>query len=279
MTERDPALGALVEALREVHAKKQQLLVVTGAGVSLASGIPTFRGTDPDAVWKRDVTELGTYEYFREDPAGSWGWYLTRFAGLAKAKPNAGHHALVALERWQLAGGGDYLLVTQNIDTLHEDAGSRAMIKVHGSSDRFRCARVGCVDGAPSGSIPRRDVDLGPFLENPVEANVPKCKRCGDYLRMHVLWFDEYYHAHEGYRFLDAERAAKRTASLVLFAGTSFSVGVTDMITRAASFREVPIFNLDPTPRTTHPAITNVPMASELALPAVCEALGVAQPS
>src|SRR4051794_24017544 len=89
-------------------------LVVTGAGVSLASGIPTFRGTDVGAIWKKDVTELGTRAYFEEDPAGSWSWYLARFDAAVGAVPNPAHQALVALERWQRGRGGRFLLVTQN---------------------------------------------------------------------------------------------------------------------------------------------------------------------
>ena len=82
---------------------KGGLLVVTGAGVSVASGIPTFRGNDPGAIWKRDVTELGTRRYFEEDPVGSWRWYLQRFDRVADARPNAAHEAIVDLERQKLA--------------------------------------------------------------------------------------------------------------------------------------------------------------------------------
>ena len=82
---------ALVKALQA--ARESSIVVTTGAGISLASGIPTFRGQDPGAVWKRDVTELGTFRYFREDPAGSWRWYLSRFArvGSPPALPAADH--------------------------------------------------------------------------------------------------------------------------------------------------------------------------------------------
>src|SRR5258707_15495786 len=104
-----------VERLAEAIVGAEGLvLVVTGAGISLASGIPTFRGSDPDAVWARDVTELGTNRYFLEDPAGSWSWYLKRFGRLGQFVPNAAHHALAALERRQVAHGGELLVITQN---------------------------------------------------------------------------------------------------------------------------------------------------------------------
>src|SRR5690349_18291587 len=124
----------LAEALRRVGTGL--VVAVTGAGVSAASGLPTFRGTDPGAIWSRDVTEVGTFRYFQRDPVAWWRWFADRFSGLTAARPNAGHRALAALERWQAGepGGasgsgnpgrqrGDFLLITQNIDSLHEDAG------------------------------------------------------------------------------------------------------------------------------------------------------------
>ena len=125
------------------------LLVVTGAGISVASGIPTFRGTDPGAIWKHDVTTMGTNEFFEQDPVESWRWYLTRFAKVFDARPTPAHRALVALERRQMARGPRFLLVTQNVDTLHEDAGSKELVKVHGSAARARCTRPGCANAAP----------------------------------------------------------------------------------------------------------------------------------
>lgn len=219
--------------------------MVTGAGISLASGIPTFRGSDPGAVWTRDVTELGTRRFFEHDPVASWQWYLHRFASLDGRLPNPGHEALVELERWQEGRGGGFLLVTQNIDTLHEQAGSRALVKVHGSADRVRCSRDGCAFGAPAGSLPRAGVDLAPFLADPSPATLPRCPRCGAPLRQHVLWFDEHYGGHRDYgweRVVDAAHAA----DLVLFVGTSFAVGATDLVLRAALDRRRPALAVDP---------------------------------
>ncbi|MEM7588361.1 MAG: Sir2 family NAD-dependent protein deacetylase, partial [Acidobacteriota bacterium] len=209
------------------------LLVVTGAGISLASGIPTFRGSDKDAVWKRDVTELGTFGYFEEDPVGSWSWYLSRFAKVLGAKPNLAHYALLGLESWQQERGGDSLLVTQNIDGLHRLAGSQQLVEVHGAADRLRCPVDGCRHGAPHGSLPRSDFDLAPFQANPSAERLPKCPQCGAILRQHVLWFDEYYTSHEDYQWHRVQSAASRM-NLVLFVGTSFAVGVTDMFVQQA---------------------------------------------
>lgn len=266
------AISTLLETVRATHPG--QILIVTGAGVSHASGIPTFRGTDKDAIWKRDVTELGTYRFFRENPAGSWQWYLSRFANLEGKQPNPGHFAITALERFQLARGGDFLLVTQNIDTLHEQAGTQRMIKVHGSSDRFRCSVDDCALGAPEGTIAASEVDLTAFRKDPVEANVPRCPSCGGFLRMHVLWFDEYYAEHQSYGWQAVCRSAEE-AQLVIFAGTSFSVGVTDLVLRSARFRNVPVFNIDPAPRVSGDGVMSIAAGAEVVLVEVCKALGL----
>lgn len=272
----DTPTTQLLETLRNTHPG--QLLFVTGAGISLASGIPTFRGSDPGALWKKDVTELGTVRFFREDPAGSWQWYLKRFEGLEGKLPNPAHKALVALERWQLARGGDFLLVTQNIDTLHEQAGSERMVKVHGSSDRYRCSRRGCSQGAPKGSVLARSVDLTEFRKSPTKEKVPTCSVCGSRLRMHVLWFDEYYTEHDSYEYDTVVRAAQREAQAVVFIGTSFSVGVTALVLTGANERGVPVFNIDPTPRVSDPGIVHVQAPAEELLVELCTALGATMP-
>lgn len=252
------------------------LVVVTGAGISLGSGIPTFRGTDPGAVWKRDVTELGTYRFFREDPVESWRWYLSRFDMVLNARPNPAHLAVAALERWHLGRGGRFLLVTQNIDTLHEDAGSRELVKVHGSADRVRCARTGCVHGAPRGSLPRGDFDIEPFRAAPSLETLPRCPACGDVLRQHVLWFDEYYQEHEDYQWQRVQEAAG-TMDLGLFIGTSFAVGVTDVFLQTGLLRKVPMASVDPGgTRIRHPLLRAIDAKAEEVLPALCEELGAA---
>ena len=253
------------------------LLVVTGAGISLASGIPTFRGTDPGAIWKRDVTELGTYRYFREDPVGSWRWYLERFDHVLKAQPNAAHHALVELEHWHTARGGRFLLVTQNIDTLHDQAGTRQLVKVHGTADRVRCARAGCRFGSPSGSLPRSDFDLQPFLASPSLDLLPRCPECGDLLRQHVLWFDEFYNEHSDYQWERVRHEVERMR-LCLFVGTSFSVGLTEMVLQAGILWKIPLISIDPSTTIQMRGLTSIPAQAEEILPEVCRRLGAGAP-
>lgn len=221
------------------------LLVVTGAGVSVASGIPTFRGKDPGAIWSRDVTEMATRGFFRANPVESWRWYLMRFGKILEAEPNPAHHALVELERWQKQRGQDFLLVTQNIDDLHDRAGQQNLIHVHGSVTKIRCSRDGCTLGSPGGSVSRPDAVLLAFEANPTEAQLPRCERCDSVMRPHVLWFDEYYQEHEDYGFDQVVAAADR-ASMALFIGTSFSVGVTDYLVRAVAGRGKPVLAIEP---------------------------------
>jgi len=263
------ALAANIESLGE-----GKLLVVTGAGISQASGIPTFRGSDPDAIWKHDPIEMATFRFFRREPVTQWSWYLHRFEMVESAKPNPGHEALVTLEKWHVSRGGSFLLITQNIDTLHESAGTQNLIKVHGTSDRLRCTRDGCTNGAPTGSLPRTAFDLSTFRAKPTPETLPRCPDCGSLMRAHVLFFDEFYQEHADYEFDRVQREAT-TADLLLFVGTSFSVGVTDLLLRASRGREVPAYSLDPLGSETAGAfgVALLPARAEEVLPAICRTL------
>lgn len=252
--------------------KSQRLVVLTGAGMGLASGIATFRGTDPGAVWANDIMEKGTRRYFERDPVGSWIWYRARFAKLSEARPNAGHFALTALESWQRDRGHEFLLVTQNIDTLHGQAGSEQVVDVHGRADRLRCPRAGCENAAPKGSLPVTQVDFAAFDAAPGPATLPKCPACAAPLRAHVLWFDEYYNEHKDYQFERALSSFSR-ADLILFIGTSFSVGVT----AAALNTRATHWLIDPA-GCEEPGVRCLLHAQEQALPALVAALDAAQP-
>lgn len=267
------SLARRIESVGNGH-----LVVVTGAGVSHASGIPTFRGTDPGAIWKKDVTELGTRRFFESDPAGSWSWYTSRFDMVLDKRPNPAHRALAALERWHAARSGRFLLVTQNVDPLHERAGSERLIKVHGSADRVRCTRQGCENGAPGGSLARADCDMAAFADEPIVENLPRCPACGSLLRQHVLWFDEFYDEHEDYQWGRALLAAQ-TLDCLLFVGTSLSVGVTELFLRAAIEMGRPVLAIDPGgARPPDPRVTMLRAASEELLPAACARLGIEVP-
>ncbi|MEM7049737.1 MAG: Sir2 family NAD-dependent protein deacetylase [Acidobacteriota bacterium] len=259
----DPAIRELTDALR--RARGRPIVIVTGAGISAASGISTFRGSDPDAVWNQYDIEMATFGFFERDPVAQWRWYLERFRRALAAEPNPAHHALVALEGW---AEGRFDLVTQNIDTLHERAGSQALIKVHGSADRVRCSRAGCSLGEPIGSLPRHEKDFAPFLAEPRRDNLPTCPECGSLLRAHVLFFDEYYTAHRDYRYREVADAAER-AELLIFIGTSMAVGVTEMFLQAAARRGVPAYSLDPAAERVPRGVRPLAAKAEELLPAV----------
>ncbi|MEO5820689.1 MAG: Sir2 family NAD-dependent protein deacetylase [Vicinamibacteraceae bacterium] len=218
-------------------------LVLTGAGVSLASGIPTFRGTDAGAVWASNVMARATLQHFEQDPADSWAWYRARHAGVLAARPNAAHRALVDLERWHAARGARFQLITQNIDVLHEAAGMGTLIKVHGSIDRARCADASCAGSETT--VATGTLDFSAFDARPTAASVPRCAACGALMRPHVLWFDEHYGSHPDYGW-PAVLDACEIMRLVIAIGTSFSVGVTDLVASEAGRRGVPLFVIDP---------------------------------
>jgi NAD-dependent deacetylase len=256
-----------------IVAERGLMLVLTGAGISLASGIPTFRGTDDGAVWARDVTEQATHRYFMRDPVGSWQRYRQRFLTTLRAKPNAAHFALADLERWHRDRGGSFLLVTQNIDTLHEQAGSVEFAKVHGSANRARCSSSQCRSGSQE-TVAVADLDFSAFEQEPRLEAIPRCLRCHSLMRPHILWFDEVYTGHADYRWSTVTKACKHM-DLVLAVGTSFSVGVTDWIELAARRREVPMFVVDPRVALASAGLRAVHLrekAEEL-LPVVVEAL------
>lgn len=260
--------AALAAAIRDASS----LLVVTGAGVSLASGIATFRGSDPDAVWANDIMEKGTLRCFRRHPGASWQWYSRRFGSITGKQPNPAHTAIVALEQRQHTLGRGFTLVTQNVDGLHRAAGSKTLIEIHGSASRVRCARDGCEHGAPRGSLPADRFDFTAVAQTGASEDVPTCPSCGASLRPHVLWFDEYYTGHRDYRYDDALTASKR-ADVVVFVGTSFAVGITASIVETALQRGRAIFSIDPVSPPPHPRIDWLQQPAEVLLPEIVAGL------
>ena len=118
-------------------------LFVTGAGISLASGVPTFRGNDPDAVWANDILERGTLRYFQQNPVIAWDWFLQKFDTCRTAKPNPAHIALAEIETKLLSRGNKCLTVTQNVDGLHRAAGTQNLVEVHDDTVQLVEAVVG----------------------------------------------------------------------------------------------------------------------------------------
>ncbi|MFO8075851.1 MAG: SIR2 family NAD-dependent protein deacylase [Actinomycetota bacterium] len=222
----DEPLHAAAALLREGLERGRGVVALTGAGVSAASGIPTFRGpqgywTDPTAG--RSPQELATLEAFRRDPEVVWAWYLERLAACRAAQPNGAHHALVELEGLL---GARFRLITQNVDGLHGRAGSARVFEVHGNLERCRCVEdcgVGLL-ALPEPLLRAAD-DRGPQgvgAQGRLTAEERAwltCPGCGAWLRPHVLWFDEVYDE-ERFRFASSLDAASQ-AGLLLVVGTS----------------------------------------------------------
>ena len=175
------------------------VMALTGSGISAESGVPTFRDAQT-GLWARyDPTELATPEAFERDPGLVWEWYSWRRELVRGAEPNVGHRALAELEQ----SIPRFSLVTQNVDGLHQRAGSRAVIELHGSIERTKCSAEGTI-------VEEYDPDGKP----------PLCPHCGAFLRPDVVWFGEMLP--QGV-MRSATRAA-RDCDVLLSVGTSILV-------------------------------------------------------
>lgn len=210
----------------------RSVVVLTGAGVSAESGIRTFRDT-MEGLWKSfDPATLATPEAFRADPENVTRWYDMRRQGCLACDPNPGHIALTEIERRLERAGGRFTLLTQNVDRLHQKAGSRNVVELHGSIMVWRCTRTGRLVQPPP----------EPFTEFPPRSET------GAPMRPDVVWFGEALPE----AALQATYEALRTCDLI------FSIGTSGVVQPAASFVEAAIdlgaraieINRDPTPIT-----------------------------
>ena len=183
----------------------QSIVVLTGAGISAESGVPTFRDAQSGLWANYKPEELATPQAFRRNPAMVWEWYMMRREMIKKVKPNPGHFALADIEKKV----PQFLLVTQNIDDLHRLAGSRNVIEIHGNIQRTKCF----------------DEDLVVDSWDSASGVPPKCPRCGGMLRPDVVWFGEMLPPGA------FERAAEAARNCDVF----FSVGTSSLVYPAAS--------------------------------------------
>ena len=199
MSSLDPALLA---AARAAVLRAETVTVLTGAGISADSGLPTFRGAG--GLWRNyRAQDLATPEAFARDPRMVWEWYAWRQSLAAEAEPNAGHLALVELER--RLGVDHFTLVTQNVDGLHRRAGHSRPIELHGSLWRVRCIECGA----------EREL-----VEPVLPPLPPRCEACGGIERPGVVWFGEGL-PEEAF---EAAYEASRAADVFLSIGTSGQV-------------------------------------------------------
>ncbi len=190
---------ALVEQAAELLTNASSIVVLTGAGVSAESGVATFRDAQT-GLWSRFSPEqLASQAGFAADAGLVWRWYMQRLAMVEQAQPNPGHRALAELERL----AASFTLITQNVDDLHERAGSRATLHLHGSIARFRCNEC-------AATYRLLDADRN-------AAQPPCCLVCGGLVRPAVVWFGELLPALE----TDLAFRAAEDSSVMLVVGTS----------------------------------------------------------
>lgn len=220
--------GALVQRLR----RAAHVVALTGAGISAESGVPTFRQAQTGLWAQYDPQALATPQAFRRQPQLVWDWYAWRRELVAGVAPNPGHHALVDMERQATR----FTLITQNVDSLHQRAGSRAIIELHGNLSRTKCSRE------------ERVVETRPESD----ARPPRCPTCGAFLRPDVVWFGEALPA----AALDAAFDAARTADVFLTIGTSGIVqpAASLPLLAAASGATTVEINPEDTPLSAHMA-------------------------
>jgi NAD-dependent deacetylase len=225
---------AIVEKkLDEVAAllrHKPRIAVLTGSGISAESGIPTFRGKD--GLWKQYRAEsLATSDAFERDPRLVWEWYDWRRGLIAKASPNAGHRVLAGWESLFPS----FILITQNIDGLHQQAGSTKVLELHGNIWEVRCTA---------------EQTISAIHEHPLPEIPPRCRTCGALLRPNVVWFGEALSVET----IEKAFAAAASAELMFVIGTSAFVQPAASLPLAAADRGASIveINPDPTPLTAH---------------------------
>src|SRR5918995_2585078 len=188
--------GSDLDLLKRKLQSARSLAILTGAGISADSGVPTFRG--PDGLWRNFRAEdLATPEAFARDPRLVWEWYNWRRELIATTTPNPAHIAVAEFER----RFEEFWLITQNVDGLHRAAGSEKLSEIHGNIWKVRC--TGCGRVSDNTDVP---IQL-----------LPACEQCGRLLRPHIVWFGESLDS------LDLERSheALTSCDLVLIVGTS----------------------------------------------------------
>jgi NAD-dependent protein deacetylase/lipoamidase len=241
----------LVEALRNA----QHVVVLTGSGISAESGVPTFRDAQSGLWAQYEPTELATPEAFARDPKLVWSWYQWRRELVAAARPNSGHHALVALA----ARVPKLTLVTQNVDGLHQRAGNSSVIEYHGNLFRDLCS-TRC--GAPAGPAAN-------------DAEPPHCGTCGALMRPGVVWFGESIPPDA----VAAADAACAECEVFLSVGTSSLVWPAAGLADLAAANGAIVAEINPEETPLSPSVRyRLAAGAGLALPKLVDLLAASQP-
>jgi NAD-dependent protein deacetylase/lipoamidase len=255
-----------------------RVLVITGAGVSAESGIPTFRGKD--GYWRNlDPIKLATPEAFARDPELVWQWYRERRQRIRNARPNAAHEAIAKLAQ----RADEFLLVTQNVDDLHERAGleKAEIVQIHGDIFITRCSRCDFSYAGRGGSPEPPDADpdkpesgrlrsIAPTSQDDV--NLPRCPECDAVMRPGVVWFGEPLPSRETER---VEKYLQRdSCGVVIVAGTTATFGYIIHWALRASHRGGELIEVNPeeTPLSRF-ATRLVRQPAAVALPRIVDSL------
>ncbi|XP_032037758.1 NAD-dependent protein deacylase sirtuin-5, mitochondrial isoform X2 [Aythya fuligula] len=239
---------------REVFAKAKHIAIITGAGVSAESGVPTFRGAG--GFWRKwQAQELATPGAFARNPSRVWEFYHYRREVMLSKHPNPAHIAIAECEKRLSKQGRSVVVITQNIDELHRKAGSKHLLEIHGSLFKTRCTNCGNVTANYKSPICPALAGKGapdPDVEDasiPVE-QLPQCEEdgCNGLLRPHVVWFGETLDPD----VLTEVEKELDMCDLCLVVGTSSVVYPAAMFAPQVSARGVPVaeFNMEATPAT-----------------------------
>jgi NAD-dependent deacetylase len=235
---------------KDLLLQANNIIAFTGSGISSESGIPTFRGKD--GLWKKfRAQDLATTHAFSNNPKLVWEWYDWRRQIIAKKEPNPGHKTL---SQWKKLFSSFYV-VTQNIDGLHQKAGSKKVIELHGNIWKLRCTQEGTI--TEDHSCPLKEIP-------------PKCPKCGALLRPHVVWFGESLDMD----ILNQAIGLSSKADLMFVIGTSSLVYPAASIPLTAKESGVKIIEINPesTPLTPHADVSFRGKAGEV-LPEISETL------
>ncbi len=221
---------AKLKEVAQLLQSRPSLAILTGAGISAESGVPTFRGAD--GLWRQfRAEELATPEAFARNPQLVWEWYDWRRQKIQAVRPNPAHYILAKWEK----EFPSFTLITQNVDGLHELAGSTKLLELHGNIWKVRCLKEGTI-------MENREVPLSKIP--------PVCPECGSLLRPHVVWFGEALPA----EVVEAAFEVSRHSEVMLFIGTSAVVQPAASLPLVASERGATLveINLEPTPLTPY---------------------------
>lgn len=237
------------ESLLQQLRSARKIVALTGAGISAESGLATFRDAQTGLWSKFRPEELATAEAFQRDPKFVQDWYAWRRENALKAKPNTGHFALAEMEK----SAPKFWLVTQNVDGLHQRAGSKQMVELHGNIHRFRCFENNCASD-------NFDLENG------------RCRSCGGHLRPDVVWFGEMLPV----AAIETAIEAAENCDVFLSIGTSSLVyPAAGLWRRAKNNRALVIeINKDPTPLTPLADYSFLGKAGEI-LPSLVEQIWI----